>query len=145
MSENKRKRTKEMLKPEGIITLRGKDKELVKVCFESAYKLEREGSPTASGFKGSGRRPHWTKKTLVNELNSAYGEWIIEKYRAPLRRELIKIIEDGKSGMYLDQAKMVKKYGKEYSSVFDVSSSGSYVTYVLGITETQYCNVKAAK
>ncbi len=142
MTENKRKKTKELVKPKEIVNLRGKDKELVKACFTRAYELEREGSPTANGFKGSGRKPHWTKKTLMNELNSAYGEWIIEKYRAPLKRELIKIIEDGQSGIYLEQAKMVKKYGQKYSSVFDVSGSGSYVTYFLGITDTQYSNAK---
>ena len=125
-----------------IMTLKGTDKRLVKACFEAAYALEREGLSTVNGFKSRGRKPHWTKKTLMNELNSAYGEWIIEKYRAPLKRELSKIIENGLSGMYLDQAKMVKKYGKKYSSAFDVSGSGSYVTYFLGITDTQYSNVK---
>lgn len=142
MAENKRKKNKDKLNPEVKMTLRGKDKKLVKACFARAYELELEGSPTANGFKSSGRRPHWTKKTLMNELNSAYGEWIIEKYRAPLRRELIKIIEDGQSGIYLEQAKMVKKYGQKYSSVFDVSGSRSYVTYFLGITDTQYSKVK---
>lgn len=144
MAENKRKKHKETEKLESKMTLRGKDKKLVKACFARAYELEREGSPTANGLKSSGRRPHWTKKTLMNELNSAYGEWIIERYREPLKRELSKIIEAGQSGMYLDQAKMVKKYGQKYSSVFDVSGSGSYVTYLLGITDTQYSNVKGS-
>ena len=89
-----------------IMTLKGTDKRLVKACFEAAYALEREGLPTVNGFKSSGRKPHWTKKTLMNELNSAYGEWIVEKYREPLKRELSKIIDNGHSGMYLDQAKM---------------------------------------
>ncbi len=143
MAKNKRKKTKEIIDPKVNMTLRGTDKKLVKACFERAYELQREISPTANNFKSSGRKPHWTKKTLMHELNSAYGEWIIEKYREPLKRELSKIIENGQSGMYLDQDKMAKKYGKMYSSAFDVSESGSYVTYFLGITDTQYSNVKS--
>ncbi len=142
MARNKNLIAKGNIRPEATYTLKGKDKELVKACFERAYELEREGSKAANGFKRSGRKPHWTKKTLMNELNSAYGEWIIDKYRQPLKRELSKIIAAGQSGMYLDQAKMIKKYGKDYSSVFDLSGSESYVTYILGITDTQYSNVK---
>lgn len=144
MAENNRKKAKETKKQTEGMILRGKDKKLVKECFARAYELELDGSPTANGLKSSGRKPHWTKKTLMNELNSAYGEWIIEKYRAPLKRELCKIIEKGQSGIYLEQAKMVKKYGKKYSSVFDVSGAGSYVTYFLGITDTQYSDVKGS-
>lgn len=145
MANKKRKKAKETWRSEETITLKGKDKALVKACFARAYEMGRIESLIANGGQGIGRKPHWSRKTLISEMSGSTGEWIIEKYRDPLIRELTKIISEGQSGMYLDQAKMVKKYGKEYLSVFDVSSSGSYVTYVLGITETQYCNVKAAK
>ncbi len=145
MAKNKRNKAKETCMPEETITLKGRDKALVKACFARAYEMEQQGSPVANGGKGRGRKPHWTRKKLISEMTSNYGEWIIERYRKPLSEELIRIISAGQSGMYLDQAKMIKKYGKDYTSVFDVSNSGGYVTYFLGIADTQYCNVKAAK
>ena len=136
MAESKRKKAKKAM------TLKGKDKELVKACFTRAYEMEQEGSPVANGGKGRGRKPHWTRKTLISEMTGNYGEWIIEKYREPLRQELSRIITAGQSGIYLDQAKIVKKHGEEYASVFDVSGAGSYVTYFLGITDDMSSNLK---
>lgn len=142
MAKNNRKKTKLSKKPEVTLTLKGADKELVKACFARAYEMEQEGLPVANGCKGRGRKPHWTRKNLISEMTGNYGDWIIEKYREPLRQELARIISAGQSGIYLDQAKMVKKYGERYSSVFDVSGAGSYVTYFLGITDAMSSKLK---
>ena len=142
MANNKRKKTKEEYKPETVMKLHGKDLKLVKACFEGAYEMDQE-TTAVNGAKRRGRKPHWTRKNLISEMNSQCGVLLSDKYSEQLKRELRRIIDAGQSAIYLDQAKMINKYGKNYSSIFDVSRSGSYVTYFLGITDTQYCNVKA--